>query len=577
MQKNSEIQTKVQADAIDFIYRNNDATEILLLVFPFVFALEGINFLPQSTILYWLTAMVLTVFIRYFVLWLYRRHPRPPIEKAKVWGHAHAGVVLVTGISWGVTSILFYLPEYPYHMVFVMVTMITLSISAVITAAYWKPSFYAYLFPSGLPLCIYLMFSNNWHLIILGGLGILLMVAAVFLNHKINTIMLESIALRYENADLLHNFKREKERAEKAYQANNRFLAAASHDLRQPLHALTLYLEPLVTELQNQRQHNLAHKAKQSAFSLTELLNAILDISRLDVNAITPNIQSVNISQIFEQLKIELTPQFQDKNLVLRVHPLAIWVKTDAVFAKRLLRNLLVNAWRFSQTGGVLLGARKRKGKLFVQVWDTGIGIAESELKNIFSEYVQLNNPERDRNKGLGLGLSIVQRLAQLLNLELDVRSRQNKGTVFSVGFTMITPPVVKVPSVKNSTDLKGIPIVVIDDDKQALDATTLLLQQWGCETLAISDYQHIPRLLSTWDKAPQLIISDYRLPNYQTGLDAIEMIRHYLDRNIPALIMSGDTRSDSLATIQKQNIPILSKPVSPARLRAFLTRLHLH
>lgn len=365
----------------------------------------------------------------------------------------------------------------------------------------------------------------------------------------------------------------QKTAAEQANIAKSRFLAAASHDLRQPMHALGLYVAALKPQLHGRDAAVTLGKIEATVAAMEALFNAILDVSKLDAGVIVPQIRPVAVAEVFERLQGDLQAEALSRGLRLRVRPLAVHVSADPLLLDRILRNLLTNALRYTRAGGVLLAARRRGQGVCLQVWDTGLGIAAEHLERIFQEFYQVDNPQRDRSQGLGLGLAIVDRLVRLLDYRLEVRSRPGRGTLFSLQIPCLAQapvePPVPPPRQGDPTRLKGT-VAVVDDDALILDALPALLAGWGLEVVAAPN---APALMARLSQAPDLLITDYRLAEGVTGFTVVDRLAARYGP-IPVVIITGDTARDSIERIAAQGYPVLHKPVQPARLRAVLQRL---
>ena len=366
----------------------------------------------------------------------------------------------------------------------------------------------------------------------------------------------------------------QKAAAERANAAKSRFLATASHDLRQPMHALGLYVEALKPQLQGRDAALTLGKIEATVGAMEELFNAILDVSKLDAGVIVPAIQPVAVDRLFERLRGDFLAEAQNRGLDLRVRPLSVHVPADPVLLDRILRNLLSNALRYTRTGGVLLAARRHGGGVRLQVWDTGVGIAPEHLRRIFQEFYQVDNPQRDRGQGLGLGLAIVERLVRLMGFEIGVRSRPGRGTLFNLDIPRLAQAAGTVlpdaPPQADPTRLHGL-VAVVDDDALILDALPGLLAGWGLEVVAAPDAD---RLFERLPRPPDLLLTDYRLAGGETGIAVAERVAARYACKPAVAIVTGDTAKASLEAIAARGYPVLHKPVKPARLRALVQRL---
>ncbi|CCQ73655.1 Putative histidine kinase with signal transduction response regulator domain [Magnetospira sp. QH-2] len=371
-----------------------------------------------------------------------------------------------------------------------------------------------------------------------------------------------------------------REAAEQSSAAKSRFLAAASHDLRQPLQAITLFLSVLSEGATPAQQPKLIEKTRLSVDSLRGILDRVLDMSKLEAGLISPQMRATPIAPLMRRLAEEFTALSASKNLDFRFIPSSVTVQTDEALLDTLLRNLLSNAVKFTEEGRILLGARRRPDSLEIQVWDTGIGIPEDKTDSVFEEFYQIGNEERDRNKGLGLGLSIVKRMALLLNHPIQFRSHPDRGTMFSIvlltgGEEPLTPPLSPPDKAEH---LNGKRVLLIEDDMAVAEATATFLEHWGCEVFISSCINNndcnYPYILDERARKPDFIIADYRLPFEQTGAWAVSRIRAHFDTQIPAMLITGDTNPSRLQEAALSSLPLLHKPINPDQLHRTIADL---
>lgn len=368
-----------------------------------------------------------------------------------------------------------------------------------------------------------------------------------------------------------------KEEAERANTAKSRFFASASHDLRQPLHALGLFGEALKQRVSSSELQTLAAQISSSISSLETLLNALLDVSRLDAGTIEVRKRHFPASQLFDHIRQQFEGPAAAKGLKLGVRPTSWILYSDPVLLERILINLVSNALRYTQNGRIVVAGRKRGNGLLIQVWDTGIGIPENALKTIFEEFVQLNNPERDREKGLGLGLAIVSRTVHLLGLRIGVRSRVGHGSVFSLevplGSTHLISPA-ESPSLAVTASLQQRLAVVVDDEVPILRAMESLFKTWGVGLVTGRSADEALDQLSQLGSAPDFLITDYSLADNTNGIEVARRFRSAFGAELPVLVLTGDTAPDTMQRIAEAGYKIMYKPVRPARLRAALAHL---
>lgn len=363
-----------------------------------------------------------------------------------------------------------------------------------------------------------------------------------------------------------------------ANQAKSTFLAAASHDLRQPMQAITLFTAALADILREKSATDLdlaRHITKSlegSVDSLGALLNSILDISKMEAGVVVPEIKVFDIDDVLSQLVRQTQATVDKKGLRLSYVPCHALVKSDPALLLRMVGNLLSNAVRYTPKGRILLGCRREGEKLSVQVWDTGIGIPENRLEEIFDDFTQLGKPRHSREHGMGLGLAIVRRMVDLLGHPVDAQSEPGKGSVFSIELPLCH-------NLENDEDDKkadpakgrispGSTVLVIEDDPLVLSGTGVLLDQWGCDSLLSESTEAALDQLDKTGKQPDLILADFRLAEDETGVDAIAKVRQKLGKQVPAIVLTGDTGVQSLRDVSASNCLLLHKPLEPRKLR---------
>ncbi len=365
-----------------------------------------------------------------------------------------------------------------------------------------------------------------------------------------------------------------KDEAEQANTAKSRFLAAASHDLRQPMHALGLFIAELSECKLSPRARQLQEQIAASAAAMEQLLEALLDISKLDAGVMQPNLQHFPLADLLARITVSQQRIASEQKVRLLVRNCDSSIHTDPLLLERIITNLISNAITHGSSGGVVLVAcRRRKERVVLEVRDNGPGIAPEAQNIIFQEFVQLENPARSRDRGLGLGLAIVRRLSDLLRLELKLRSAPGKGSTFSITLPATTQEngQNEIPSHPVTANLKGLVIAILEDDQLALEAISSLLDSWGCLVMAGDTVEKL--LEQIRGKAPPaIILSDYRLGEID-GIAAIEQVRSALGLGIPAALITGDTAPEVLKRTRHAGLPVLHKPLRPARLRAFINR----
>lgn len=367
---------------------------------------------------------------------------------------------------------------------------------------------------------------------------------------------------------------------EAASEARSRFLAAAAHDLRQPLYALTLFSAALALDEHDPRRLDRIAHIQECVHSLDHLFGELLDLSRLEAGAVQVEISEFPLNQVFEEVSRTFSMVAEQRGLELRVHPVRDWVRTDRTMLTRMLNNLVNNALRFTHRGGALIGARLRGDRLRIEVWDTGSGIAAEHLPHVFDEFYRIDDHTdagiaNGSQSGLGLGLATVQRLAQLLDTVVEVDSRPRRGSVFHFELPLASaqmlppPPAVDEPA----GDLAGRRVLVLDDDPAILSGIRFLLDSWGCDVAVAEDHQQAQEAIENWPAPVDIVICDLHLRSGERGTDLFAELDRLYERDGEArfarLLVTGETRAERLQDVLAGKLTVLYKPVSPQRLRS--------
>ena len=366
-----------------------------------------------------------------------------------------------------------------------------------------------------------------------------------------------------------------RQEAERANLAKSRFLAAASHDLRQPLQTLSLLSGTLALKLQDSELEAIVEKQRSSIKTIQGLLNALLDISRLEAGVITPEISTFPVADLLTNLHSSFAVLAQEKGLVLKIVPCSCMVRSDFHLLGQILANLVANAIKYTENGKILIGCRRRSGFMRIEVWDTGRGIAQDQQQAIFEEFYQTDNPARNREKGFGLGLAIVQRLAQLLDHGVELGSKLGKGSCFMVK-VLREPDAGKTQPMRSHeadapapASVRSKIILLIDDDSTVLEAEKILLEASGYRIIATENSAAARAAIE--HLTPDLIISDYSLPDTINGFELIIELRKLCATQIPAILVTGDTSAHNLRQAKAMACHIQYKPIDPNELRALI------
>ncbi len=378
----------------------------------------------------------------------------------------------------------------------------------------------------------------------------------------------------WEQSEGLQNAKIDAERANKA---KSLFLASASHDLRQPLNAMQMYIAALQSKVKDKEILRIIEDINSVSISTARLLNALLDVSELEVGAIKPRFESFSVNNMLISIFQSFLPLAKDKGLNFRVVPSSLYVRSDPALLERILGNFMSNAIRYTNKGSVLIGCRKRGDKVVIEVWDTGCGISDDQMSLIYEDFYQIENKERDRGKGLGLGLALAKRLSESLEHKIVSKSTFGSGSCFSVLVNIGEKTVDENQdeSFMNIMNLSGANILLVEDDMDVLKATKQLLESWGCKVKTARNKDEVMNLIkeNPYDN-PDIILADNRLPGDASGIDITYLIQEKLQVSIPCVIMTGDVERNHVQSIIDQGFPVLLKPIQPAKFRAMLSHL---
>jgi signal transduction histidine kinase/CheY-like chemotaxis protein len=572
-------QDSLEAEQARFIHRNvpNAAIGGLFIVCLVVLVFRRV--VPGPVLYLWLAAFAVLTAARMPSWFRYRRVTFGP-ETSRRWLRQATLASLISGSLWGLGSLFLYPEGQLIYQYTFAVTLIFMVVACLFSYAPHYPTFIAFFVPTIVPGVIGLAAQggSEQHAFAAG----LVMMSLIVLRSRwsFNTMFMESMRLRFANVELIDELTVQKNAAEQAKEsadraretaeianlAKSRFLAAASHDLRQPIHALNLYLGAFGQVPLTRPAAALLAKVRQCALIMDEMFRTLLDVSKLDAGAVKPNIAVFPVAPLLGRTRVEFEPQARAKGLELRVQTSSAFAKSDPVLVERILRNLVSNAIRYTESGSVVVGCRRHQGALRVSVYDTGIGIQPADQSLVFEEFYQVGNPERDRSKGLGLGLAIVERLARLIGATITLRSSPGQGSMFAFDLQRAEP--VELPPLRlnrdgaASRDLTGTLVVLVDDEELILDAAQTLLKQWNCTVIAATSGRDALRQLATSTRPPDVLICDYRLRDGENGVAVAAALRNEFNADIPALLITGDTDPEQIRTIAASGLAVLHKPL---------------
>ena len=513
---------------------------------------------------------------------------QPGFSAAPRWGRYWAIGSTVGGALWGIAAVAMY-PDSPPHQALLIVCLFGVVLGGLNLTAVYKPSFYGFVIPVLLPLILReALVADRVHTFTALVLSVVLGFVLAF-GHHLNDVLTRSLAIRYENIDLINGLKSQtraaheaRAAAEAANRAKSQLLAAASHDLRQPLHALGLYTAVLAARARDAPWLPLVGNVQNAVNALEAQFAQLLDLSQLEAGAHTPERSRIALAPLFARVAAEFRPQAEAKGLVLRCAATRLAVDSDAALLERMTRNLVANAVRYTSRGGIVIGARRRGAQVSVAVVDTGIGIAPEHGNKIFEEFYQVRcgSGSASAPTGMGLGLAIVRRLAKLLGHEVTVVSRPGIGSCFCIqapraadavhAFVGAVPGVATV----GRASLHGTLVALVDDDPAAIDAMTELFSIWGAQVVGGRDAQSLLEALGRWARYPDLVVADLRLSDGASGIVTVRTLRDELGFAVPALIVSGDTSAAAERAARSAGLTLLPKPVVANVLEAVATAL---
>jgi signal transduction histidine kinase len=516
------------------------------------------------------------------------RRAQPGVAATPRWGRYWSIGSAAAGALWGIASVAMF-PDSQARQALLIVCLFGVVLGGLNLTAVYKPSFYGFALPALVPLILRVALEGD---AVHANTALVMSVVLAFIlafGHRLNDLMTGALAARYENADLVAELKDQtraahaaRTAAEAANRAKGQLLAAASHDLRQPLHALSLFAAALGARTQGTALAPLVANVERSAASLDAQFDQLLDFSRLEANAFTPQRQRVALAPLFARLEAEFAPHAAARSLDLRFARTAAAVESDPALLPRILRNLVGNALRYTSTGGVVIGVRRAGTRIAIDVCDTGPGIPPENRERIFDEFFRIDAlagvPQAGR--GTGLGLAIVKRFATLLGHEVSVASRPGRGARFRVLCPGVTHGGGRVPSGHAAPErvraLDGALVAVIDDDDDAIDGMRALFGAWGARVAGGAHANAVLDALGTLESYPDLIVADLRLAA-GNGIDAIATLRDELGTPVPALLVSGDVGAAAARDAREAGLALLRKPVDATALRIAATSFLAH
>jgi signal transduction histidine kinase/CheY-like chemotaxis protein len=586
--ESDEVDAQVRLQQVRLLYSQLPTSTGGTMVGALLLAVVMWDIAPSNAIVGWFACMAANQGWRY---WLYLRWRRTGIELADIDRAANYWALgsLLSGCLWGLATLLFFIPDSPVYQAFLFVLIFAVTSAAVLLIGVHLPSFYVFVLPALVPIVVRNVVEGEpAHLTLAFIVGVATIALLTF-GRNYNRVLVASLRNRFENEALARKLatqnielerakevaERARNEAEIANRSKTQFFAAAGHDLRQPLHAMGLFAAALTEKVRDPEVLHVVNSINASVDALEGLFNELLDISKIDSGVLKANPTHFELGAMLDRLRMDFEPEAFERGLSLRIAPTTAYLFSDPVLVERILRNLVSNAIRYTKTGGVLVGARRRGREVSLEVWDTGIGIPADQQSRVFEEFYQLANPERNSRKGLGLGLSIVKRLVNLLGASVELRSVQGRGSVFKVRLPLGVRPAPDPARRKKTTaapgDLSGRVIVVVEDEAAVLEGMRVLLEGWGAEVVAGASIPETMAGVEPLARAPDLIVADYGLREGNVGTQAIAALRERFKSQIPAIIVSGSTTPAHVDEAKAIDAHLLLKPVMPAKLRTLI------
>lgn len=522
----------------------------------------------------WFCGMTVVLVGALHILCAAFRRAAPADDRWRPWAIAFTVVTALQGATWIPGAMWMDAPTDTAQTLIVLLVSGMVVLGALPVFSGYLPAYLALAIPIVTPQAVLSLFHTHPFHEALSVLIFTFLVAAPTLAAIVGRQSENGLELRFENMRLIEDLRLQRERADQASLAKSRFLAAASHDLRQPAHALGLFAGALSELPLKPEARRLSDHITGSVRALDTLFAVLLDVSKLDAGVVEARREGLALGPLLERLAVDYAEQASAKGVALRVAPTGLIVVSDPVLLEQVLRNLISNAVKYTDRGAVLVGARRRGGGAAVEVWDTGRGIAPELRQTIFEEFYQVDNPERDREKGLGLGLAIVQRVAPLIGAEITLDSTLGRGSVFRLALPRGGPSDLPAPAPSPAAvgALRTGFIVVVDDEEAIQSAMHALLTRWGHKVLAAGSADEVlARSPEQQGDIPDLIICDDRLRGGETGATTLRRLRAVYGAAVPALLVTGDAAA---AAADSPADMVLHKPLPNAVLRAAIGRL---
>jgi signal transduction histidine kinase len=532
---------------------------------------------PDGTALIWGGVLGAVLAGRLGFVLTRRRHIVPGADARRA-RREYLVPLTASALAWSVGPFLFFPSDHAGYQALLISVWIALATAMTPIVAVSRLAIYLWLLPLLLPLSARFMFAADPTAHVLGAIAAVVLIVQLRLALEQNELLTATMLAHLQNEDLVAQLREQMSLVARASEEKTRFLAAAAHDLRQPLHALGLFCAALDQRLRDLPEKPLVRSMMKSIEALDNSFGAILDISRLDAGTVQPNVQVFPVRDVFRRLYMHYAGDAELADISLRFRAAGRLVRTDPLLLERIVSNLIQNSLRYTRTGGVLVAARRSAGQVSIEVWDSGIGIPADKIDLIFQEFYQLDNPERDRSKGLGMGLAIVRRLSDLLGHKLQVHSTPGRGSVFRL---LVPSAIEGAPDAAQlGADTlpprieRSVTVLLIDDERAIRDAMRELLTPLHVDLLAAATIEEACRMASSTRQPIDLILSDWRLRGEEDGIEAVRQVRRLTRTTTPAVLITGETSPEIVKLAHASGLVVMHKPLQPKELLRLITPL---
>ena len=560
-----KLKNKIEIKRLNDFITLLPATSLAGFIIVAIICFGLVGAIPAQYLWLWVGIVFFTSLLACLLTLYFKKNEGRVKIQLEVWQVSTVLLCAMSGLSWGIASSVFYgvfLSDYQAYIVVALVIVLSSYFPVLVHNANCFS-----VFALGLMSPVIFELVTDEHLItdymaaaLIGYLCLMLGFA-----RWSNSRECERIRLQLELYE-------QNDRVKEANDSKSRFLASASHDLRQPLQALGFYLVMLSDFLREPNKKALFDKTLKAYQALEGLLNQLLNISKLNADLVDIVKTDFSVAELFEKLKNDYQLRAMEQGLSIQFTTDDYYAHSDVVSVERILRNLLENALRYTNKGYIKASCQMEQDQIVFKVADSGIGIAQSHVDKIFGEFYQVKNPERDRSKGFGLGLYAVDRLAKLLDTSINVESEVGKGSVFSIAIPIGERPqgqqAIKSDTLVGDRVLRDKTIMLVDDDEVVLDSISRFFYSWGSQVLLAGSWEEAMDLIVVEELIPELMIVDYRLPNHKTGVSLVKNIRKTTEQSIPAIILTGDTGEESLTDINQSGLAFMHKPADPLKLK---------